>query len=141
VRFFIWLKFTVQFWTGGGGMPALFSTEGKLLAGLERRRMTVEAFAKVAALDGIRGASKTRLNESFRDAGALDNGVAQQCWKLWAEIEGLCMEFEPLILDLRDGDIVHQWLQRRRAGELNFSNESAFVTGAMKALQGLRVVE
>jgi len=99
-------------------MPKPYSIDAKLLAGLELRGMPVSEFSKVAALDGIRGASKTKLNEAFRDADPLENEVAFNCWKLWEEIETLCQNFEPFVLSLRDGEQVHQWLKAVRNNEV-----------------------
>ncbi len=99
-------------------MPAKFSLDQKLLDGLTLRGMPVDQFARVAGLEGIRGASKTVLNESFRDVRALKNDVAEKCWRLWEEIEAMCREFEPFALSLKDGEQVHGWLVARRAGKV-----------------------
>ena len=99
-------------------MPATHSIDQKLLDGLTLRGMPVDQFAKVAGLDGIRGASKTVLNESFRDVRALRNDVAERCWALWQEIEEMCKSFEPFALSLKDGEQVHGWLVARRKGEV-----------------------
>ncbi len=91
-------------------MPTALSIDGKLLAGLDLRGMPVSEFAKIAALENIRGASKTKLNEAFRDVAPLQNETALKCWSLWEEIEGLCKSLEPFALSLGDGDKVHRWL-------------------------------
>src|SRR5208283_2762608 len=97
-------------------MPTKFSIDGRLLAGLELRGMPVAEFAIVCARENIRGASKTVLNESFRDVRPLKNEVALQAWALWQEIDGMCQQFEPFTLDLSDGERTWNWLQARRAG-------------------------
>jgi hypothetical protein len=99
-------------------MPAKLSIDQKLLDGLELRQMPVAEFAKVAGLENIRGASKTVLNESFRDIRPLKNDSAEQCWALWVEIDAMCREFEPFALSLKDGVRVHGWLVARRKGEI-----------------------
>ena len=99
-------------------MPTQFSIDAKLLAGLELRGMPVSEFAKVAGLENIRGASKTVLNESFRDVRPLKNDVAERCWTLWLEIEAMCQKAEPLKLDLFDGAKVHEWLKAFRREEI-----------------------
>ena len=55
-------------------MPTPLSVEGRLLHGLEQRGMSVGEFARVANREGIPAASKTKLNEYFRDA-------AESIWK------------------------------------------------------------
>jgi hypothetical protein len=99
-------------------MPTHFSIDGKLLAGLELRGMPVSEFAKIGALENLRGASKTVLNESFRDVRPLKNNVAERCWALWQEIEEMCQSFHPFQLSLKDGEQVHGWLVARRKGEI-----------------------
>ena len=99
-------------------MPAKLSIDAKLLARLELRGMPVSEFAKIAALEHIRGASKTVLNESFRDVRPLKNDVAERCWDLWLEIEAMCQKAEPLKLDLFDGGQVHEWLKALRREEI-----------------------
>jgi hypothetical protein len=99
-------------------MPAQFSSDAQLLEGLGLRDMPVDQFALVAAANGIRGASKTVLNESFRGVRALKNDVAEKLWALWSEIEAMCQEFAPFALDLTDGERVHEWLKARRAGSV-----------------------
>jgi len=99
-------------------MPAKFSTDQKLLDGLTARAMPVDQFSIVAAKEGIRGASKTVLNESFRDVRPLKNDVAEKLLALWQEIDAMCREFEPFALSLKDGAQVHGWLVARRAGKV-----------------------
>jgi hypothetical protein len=101
-------------------MPTQLSIEGRLLDGLGARNMPVAAFADVAKLDGIRFASTTKLNESFRDSGSipLNSDTAARCWALWQEIEEMCQSFHPFQLSLKDGEQVHGWLVARRKGEI-----------------------
>jgi hypothetical protein len=96
-------------------MPTPHSIDGKLLAGFELRGMPVSEFAVVARAEGIRGASKTVLNEAFRDVKALPNETASQLWALWQEIEELCQRSAPFVLDLSDGKRAHDWLVAYRA--------------------------
>jgi hypothetical protein len=115
-------------------MPTPYSFEGRLLAGLNARRMPVDQFAIVATKDGIRGVSKTKLNEFFRDAAKMPNDIGEQCWHLWQEIEKMCRAVEPLAVDLRDGQQVYEWLQKSRRGELIFSQQDALLAGIVNAL-------
>ena len=99
-------------------MPTPHSIDGKLLAGLELRRMPVAQFSIVAGFEGIRNASTTKLNEAFRDVDPLPNETAARLWALWLEIDELARSVEPLTLDLRNGKLVHEWLVKHRQGEL-----------------------
>jgi hypothetical protein len=95
-------------------MPTPYSIDGRLMTALDAHGMPVAEFAKTAALEGVRGASKTVLNESFRDVRPLKNEVAERCWALWGEIAAMCQKAEPLRLDLSDGLKVHEWLKAFR---------------------------
>jgi len=99
-------------------MPSKFSIDGRLKDGLDRCGMPVSEFAKVAALENIRYASKTVLNEAFRDVKPLQPDTALSLWQLFQEIEGMCHGFRPYILNLVNGEQVHQWLVARRNSEL-----------------------
>lgn len=84
----------------------------KLLAGLELRRMPVEEFARVLRLDGIRFASRARLNIAFRDPKQpLRDDVARQVQKVWDEIEEMVFDFLPFPLDLSNGARAHASLE------------------------------
>jgi|SRR5712671_803251 len=85
----------------------------KLLAGLELRGMSVEQFAALAALAGIRFCSKARLNESFREKNAkpLRPDVAAEIWRLWQEVEAMCYEALPWPVDLSNAKRVDTSLQ------------------------------
>ena len=97
-------------------MPTKYSIDGRLLEGFELRGMPVAEFSKSADAEGIRGASKTVLNEAFRDVRPLKNEVAERLWELWKEIDEMAKSFEPFSLDLSDGLRVHDWLKARREG-------------------------
>jgi hypothetical protein len=89
----------------------------KLLADIGLRGMSVEEFARVIALDGIRFASKPRLNEAFRDSkpNPLRDDVAMQVLALWREIEAIALEVYShapwAVMDLSDGNRVHASLE------------------------------
>jgi hypothetical protein len=99
-------------------MLTKYSIDYKLNEGLQLRHMPVQEFAVAAILDGIRGASKSKLFEAFRGIKSLQNETAVELWGLWTEIEQLCRDAEPLALDLSDGRKIHEWLQSRRAERL-----------------------
>lgn len=109
---------------------------------LQMRGMPVEEFAKTAAAEGIRYASKSKLFEAFRGVKALSNETALDCWNLWKEIDQLSRSVEPLILDLSDGERVHRWLQARRLEQLSVcvSTESLYISqfsaGVVAGLRG-----
>ena len=109
----------------------------KLLADIGLRNMSVEAFAQTAFLDGIKFASKARLNEAFRDKNPkpLRDDVAEQVWTLWKEIESMALEVYArapwAVMDLSDGNRVHASLEifrgcRMLRGEQNESNSVSF---------------
>lgn len=120
-------------------MPTPLSHAGQLLAGLEKRGMPVAEFALAAKLENIPAASKTKLNEYFRDV-PMPNAVGERCLTLWADIERLCIVMEPLALNLSDGLRVHQWVRAFREEKLKiaFANtektHSAFITGLLAGL-------
>lgn len=105
----------------------------KLSADLGEHNMPLIEFAIVLRLDGVRGASHTRLKEALRDADAnpipLADDVAQQVLKVWTEISLLqfwmyVVAGAPIKIDLRNGERVHEWLvdlRRRMAEETNNS--------------------
>jgi len=96
--------------------------ETRLAAALKERGMPVVEFAALAALERIDNASKTRLKEYFRSATQCPGETARKLWALWLEVQEMCVSVEPLRLDLRDGKQVHEWLQKRRAGQFtNFT--------------------
>lgn len=88
----------------------------KLLADIGLRGMSVEEFAILLAAEGIRFASKARLNEAFRDLNPkpLRDDVAEQVARLWAEIESMCFDFLPFPLDVTNGARTHVSLQLYR---------------------------
>ena len=102
-------------------MPTPLSVEGRLLHGIEQRGMPVAEFAVVANREGIPAASKTKLNEYFRDAASMSRTTADRCWALWSEIDQLCRVVEPLALNLSDGLRVHEWLLAFRAEKLKIA--------------------
>jgi len=89
----------------------------KLLADIGLRNMSVEAFAQTALLDGIKFASKARLNEAFRDKNPkpLRDDAAEQVWNLWQEIESMALEIYShapwAVMDLSDGNRVKASLE------------------------------
>ena len=99
-------------------MPSPLSPEGRLLAGLERRRMPVRAFSDLAKSRGISNVSNTKLCDYFKDVGTIPPDDAKLVEELWTEIEDLARSFEPFVLDLRDHERVDFWLALRRAGKL-----------------------
>lgn len=106
----------------------------KLLAGLELRKMPVEEFARVLRLDGVRFASRARLNIAFRDAKEpLRDDTARQVQEVWDEIELMCFEALPWPVDLSNGVRVHASLQIFRGlralqgNEINSTNETTTV--------------
>jgi hypothetical protein len=99
-------------------MPTQLSIDGRLLEGLELRGMPVAEFAVVAAKENIRFASKTKLNEAFRDVAPLRPETALALWALWTEIDEMCESFRPFKLDLSSGELTHQILGLRRAGKV-----------------------
>lgn len=84
-----------------------------LLEELERRDMPVSEFGKLAALEGIRNASKTKLNEYFRGAASMPGDTAEQLWALMKEIVSYVDEV-PIPVALRDGDEIKRILDERR---------------------------
>lgn len=92
----------------------------KLISEMDERGMPVAALAEVARLDGIRFASRTKLNQAFQDQNAvpLKPETAEQIVKLWVEIMGIqfwCyVAGVPFKLDFRDGAQVHEWLMMLR---------------------------
>jgi hypothetical protein len=89
-----------------------------LLDRIELHKMPVSELAIVATRAGIKGTSKTKLNEYFREASAMPNDTAEQMWALWREIEQLIVAALPLALDLRDGARVWGWLEAQRKDEI-----------------------
>jgi hypothetical protein len=93
----------------------------QLLADLEQRGMPVAEFAVVLAANGIRFASKTRLNEAFRETNPipLRDDIAEKVWHLWQEIEAMAIEVYTTspyaVMNLADGARVHTSLQIFRA--------------------------
>jgi hypothetical protein len=97
----------------------------KLLISLEEKNVPVAEFAKIVALDGIRFASKTRLNEAFRDVNPipLRDDVAEQVWDLWQEILLMSYESLPYPMDLTNGERTHASLQIFRGLQALKGNE------------------
>jgi len=97
----------------------------ELIADLDRRGMPVAELAVVAAANGIRFASKTRLNEAFRDVNPipLRDETAEQMARLWAEIESMIYEFLPFPLDVSNGARTHTSLELYRGLQLLKGNE------------------
>lgn len=95
----------------------------KLLAGLELRRMPIEEFARVLQLDGVRFASRARLNQAFRGEPLRDD-TAEQVWSLWKELESMALETYAsapwAVLSFADGGRVHTGLQIFRSWQANF---------------------
>jgi hypothetical protein len=124
-------------------MPTPFSVAGRLMAALELRSMPVSEFAVLTGKEKIPAASKTKLNEYFRDAASMPHATEERCWALWTEIETLCRSVQPLALDLSNGFRVHEWLLAQRAEQLQIAviigelpQRSAFLTGVLAALGG-----
>ncbi len=84
----------------------------EMLAGLGERGMTVPEFAVFLALVGVRFASKTRLNEAFRekDSIPLRDDVAEEVWNLWLELEEMHACFLPYRVDMVSGARTHAQL-------------------------------
>lgn len=61
-----------------------------LLEELELRDMPVAVFAQLAALQNISGASKTKLNEYFREAAVMPGHTSERLWALMLEIREYC---------------------------------------------------
>jgi hypothetical protein len=90
------------------GIPKL------LLEELERRDMPVAELAKLAALENIRNASKTKLNEYFREAASMPGETATQLWALMTEITSYIDKL-PAPVALKDADEIKRILDERRA--------------------------
>src|SRR5260370_29057267 len=84
----------------------------EMLAGLGERGMTVPEFATFLALAGVRFASKTRLNEAFREKDSLPlrDDVAEEVWNLWLELEEMRTCLLPYSVDLSSGARAHAQL-------------------------------
>ena len=106
----------------------------ELIADLDKHNMPVAEFATVLRLEGVRFASKTRLNEAFRDIDPipLRDDVAQQVLKVWSEIN--IMQFwlyvvtgTSIKIDLSNGERVHEQLVdlRRRMAEEQMNSKSS----------------
>jgi hypothetical protein len=97
-----------------------------LLAGLELRGMSVEEFAVVARLAGIRFCSRARLNEAFRDR-PLRNDVAIEIWRLWEELEWMANETYSrapwAVMSFSDGKRVYTSLELFRGWRALKDNE------------------
>lgn len=123
-------------------MPTPDSPAGILLAGLTAHKMPVAEFATVAGREGIRATSKSSMNGYFSDTAAMPRDVEAACLRVWREIEALCEEAKPLVLDLRDGQQVHAWVKARRQDELRVligkfpREQSPLVRGFLSALGG-----
>jgi hypothetical protein len=94
------------------------SIDFRLDKGLSSRQMPVAEFAICAAKENISKSSKSKLFEAFRGVKALENQTAVRLWELWLEIDALCQRFQPFVLDLSDGERVHDWLVARRSGTI-----------------------
>ena len=93
----------------------MLTIDHQLDRALQDYAMPVESFAALASLEGIRGASRARLHESFRSGRSLRNDVALRLLSLWQEVQTLCERAQPLKLDLRDAQLVYRWLTAVRA--------------------------
>jgi hypothetical protein len=85
----------------------------KLRLGLEDRGLGVNEFAILLAAEGIPFASKTKLNECWRDVDPvpLKDDVAPRVWSLWEELNEMCFSFLPYPLDVSDGSRTHTSLE------------------------------
>jgi hypothetical protein len=124
VRLFTWLSrntkiFAVRIILFMAG----YKIDDRLDEGLVRHAMPVTAFATLAKLSGIDGASAARLFQSFRDERPLSNETAILLWQLFREIDSLVKTTAPLRLDLSNPELVHQWLTERRNGTLQVTVE------------------
>jgi hypothetical protein len=102
---------------------AVYKIDDRLDEGLVRCAMPVTAFAALAKLNGIDGASAARLFQSFRDEKPLSNATAILLWQLFREIDSLVKTTAPLRLDLTDAVVVNKWLAERRNGTLQVTVE------------------
>ena len=87
-----------------------------LLEELERRDMPVSEFAKLSALENIRNASKTKLNEYFRGAASMPNETAEQLWALMREIGDYC-DASAVPVALTNAAQIKTMLDQRREAE------------------------
>jgi hypothetical protein len=93
------------------------SIETKLKQWLLHRRMSTDAFASLAKLEGISGCSETRLRQAF-GGRCFDGPLSLRLWNLRNEIETICKKVEPLVLDLSDAAVIHELLKAWRGEEL-----------------------
>jgi len=100
-----------------------YKIDDRLDEGLVRCGMPVTAFATLAKLNNIEGASAARLFQSFRGEKELPNHTSILLWQLFREIDSLVKTAAPLRLDLSNPELVHQWLTERRNGTLQVTVE------------------
>ena len=88
----------------------------ELRKGLENRGMPVAEFAALLLAEGVPFASKTKLNECWRDVDPvpLKDDVAPQVWSLWEELNEMCFAFLPFPLNVSNGARTHVSLQLYR---------------------------
>ncbi|MGB7729580.1 MAG: hypothetical protein WBL50_16235 [Candidatus Acidiferrum sp.] len=98
------------------------SIDHRLNEGLAARGMSVEVFAKLAAINNIPKASKAKLYESFRGGKALDNETALKLWKLWERVERLCEELAPVRIALDDANHIQTVISLFELG-INFGGK------------------
>lgn len=105
----------------------------KLITDLDEHGMPVAEFAAVLRLENVRFASKTRLNEAFRDINPvpLRDDTAHEVLRIWTEISMLQFWLyvatgTTLKVDLSNGEKVHEWLVdlRRRMAEEQDNNRN-----------------
>jgi hypothetical protein len=90
----------------------------KLLEWLEGHDMSVQVFADILRLSGIKGASRARLNQAFqeRDPLPLSPDVAAEVQKVWDILGEIEQAAGMLKISLRDAEHVHLLISLWRRG-------------------------
>jgi len=114
-------------------MSTALSFKNRLAAWLKRRNMPAQTFAELLKLDGLdSGASQAKIFSVLRDphpSADFKNDVIERLSPLLVELENMCLKFEPVPLDLRDAEKVHQLLTQ-------FRGERIFVLVLCELLSG-----
>jgi hypothetical protein len=90
----------------------------KLLEWLEGRDLSVQCFADVLRLSGIKGASRARLNQAFQDRDPLPlaDDVAAEVQKVWDILGEIETAAGMLQISLRDAEHTHLLVSLWRRG-------------------------
>ena len=90
----------------------------QLLAWIETRDVPVQTFADILRLSGVKGASKTRLNEAFRDQNQirLTDDVAVEVEKVWSILREIEHTAGLLQISFLDAEHVHLLVSLWRRG-------------------------